>query len=238
MRTALALLVLACAALPAAAAGSEEVGMSGARQYPYEGFTRIEVGFGMDLDVAQSGSYAVAVTADRDLLERVEVEKRGDTLWIGMRWGLPVIRLWRHGRARASVSLPDLEGLQANGGSRVSLNADRAARTVRVGLSGGSSVTGSLRCDAVRLEGSGGSTAELSGSCASLQAEGSGGSVFQLGQLAAREARVSLSGGSSAEVAAAERLRVTASGGSHVVYHGDPRVEAPDLSGGAWVRRD
>jgi hypothetical protein len=207
------------------------------REYPLSGFTRVRTAFGIDLDVVQASAFAVALTADPGLMEKIVVEKRGNTLWIGMRWGLPTFRLLGGHRPRAAVSLPVLEAVEASGGSAVTVSA-ASAKDVEITLSGGARVTGSLKADAVRVGATGGGGAELAGGSRRLDLRGSGGAWFRLFAMQADEARVEISGGAWAEVAPARLLSVRASGGSHVTYRGSPRMDRQDLSGGAWVRQE
>ena len=69
----------------------------------------------------------------------------------------------------------------------------------------------------------------MEGSGDTLTLRGSGGTVYSVPDFSVREADIRLSGGSSAQVSADERIALRASGGSHVVYRGAPsdRRRAP-----------
>jgi hypothetical protein len=217
---------------------SETSGGSGVRQFTYTGFTVVETGYGIDVKIVQSQSYSVALFADPQIIDRIEIESAGRTLKIGMRWGFPMFRLPWKGRARVEIGMPSLEGLGASGGSHLDVNMDAGTGSIFARLSGGSSCAGNIRCGDLEITASGGSSAELVGDCRLLRVNGSGGSVYRLAGLSVRELDAQLSGGSSAETSVSETVSLRASGGSHVVYHGEALVGRQSLSGGSWIRRD
>ncbi len=134
--------------------------------------------------------------------------------------------------------MPRLDSVKATGGAHVAVSMDQEQGDVRVSLSGGAGISGTLRCRDLAVDGSGGSSARLTGSGDTLTLRGSGGTYFTLDELNVRDADIRLSGGSSARVAAEQSVSVSASGGSHVIYHGSPEVDRQHLSGGSWIRAE
>lgn len=103
-------------------------------------------------------------------------------------------------------------------------------------LSGGSRVTGDISADDVNLELSGGSRIELVGSADNLVANGSGGSHLELGSFPVDNANIEISGG-GATVDVSGTLDLDLSGGSRVLYDGEPKLGDIDLSGGSTFRK-
>jgi hypothetical protein len=233
---ALVCLVLSSAAFSEGNEERESKGGPGMREFDCTGFTVVETGYGIDVKVVQSQSYGVALFADPEIMDRVVIEASGRTLRIGRRWEFFPLP-WNH-KARVEISMPTLEGLSASGGSHIDVAMDASAGEIFVRMSGGSSLAGSVSADSMEIRGSGGSSAELSGSARTLRISGSGGSRFRLAGFPARTLDADLSGGSWAEGTVSDSLDVRASGGSHVSYHGDARIERQNLSGGSWIRRE
>ncbi len=222
--------------------GEQEHGESqgtGSRSFNYSGFTAVDTGYGIDVEIAQSASYSVKLYADPDVIDTIVVETAGRTLRIYMRWEFPrSLFSWGWGGdARVEISMPTLEGLSASGGSRVTVDMDDEGGEIQADLSGGSSLVGTLRTGRMEIHGSGGSSVRLSGGCGHLTLEGSGGATYRLYDFSAEDLDADLSGGSSAEAMVVKTMNVRASGGAHMYYRGDPRVEKQVLSGGAWIRQ-
>ena len=50
-------------------------------------FTIVEVGWGFDVDIDQSDSYSISITADDNIFDYIETSKTGNTLKIGLKLG-------------------------------------------------------------------------------------------------------------------------------------------------------
>lgn len=235
---AMACVVLVAAGCQGGNAERATEGGSIVRELDYRGFTAVDTGWGIDVKIAQSPTYRVALFADPVMAGKILVERSGSTLRIGRarRFYLPPWTLkWK---ARVEISMPTIERLSASGGSHADVAMDVAAGGVDVRLSGGSSLAGTITSATMEIDGSGGSSAELAGGTTRLELSGSGGSRFRMASFVATDLDARLSGGSSVEIAVSGSLTVRGSGGSHVVYRGDGRVERQELSGGSWVRKE
>jgi hypothetical protein len=235
MKTAAVCVLAAFVAVASFAEGSSESPFSGdGQEFPYRNFTQVETGWGIDVNIEQSDTWRVTLFADPDLMDRITVEKYGQTLQIGLRdFPFP---FRPHGRARVEITMPMLDQVKASGGARVVLHMDAQDGDVHASLGGGSRLSGTLRCRDLSIDGSGGSSVKIEGSCQILSLHGSGGTVFALPDFSVREADIRLSGGSSGRIAAEERISLRASGGSQVVYRGSPSIDSESLSGGSWIR--
>jgi hypothetical protein len=230
------LLVAGLSVLLAGCGGS--AGQSVRRTVAASGFTAVSTGWGIDVEVATSAGWAVEVSADRLVADRIIVELRGSTLWIGLREGTLARARWLASQARVSIAMPSLEQLEAAGGSQARLALRQPGRNLAVMLSGGSLLSGSLACAGLSITASGSSVAELTGSADPVILAAADRSRLKLTGLETRSMDVILSGGSTAAVAVSTRLTVEASGGSGLSFRGDARVERQDLSDGSWVRKE
>jgi hypothetical protein len=162
------------------------------RQENVRGFTEIDIGSGIGLEVVQGDASAVSIKAESNVLPRIQVEKQGTLLRIYTEPGLTL----RTRGMLAKVIMPRLEKLTAHGGSQVSLAFDIPKSRFSGSVSGGARIRGTLAADQVRLEVSGGGSVTLEGMCSALGLSGSGGSVFHLSAFHSSEAAVELSGAS------------------------------------------
>ena len=192
------------------------------KDYDFGDFTIVEVGGGFEVEINQSDSYSISITADDNLFEQrmlflqfdhIEVSKSGNTLRIGLKLGYTYDFL----TLRAIITTPDLQELQLSGGTH--------------GIVGGFSSSHDFV-----LELSGGSAIVLQGAADSLLIGASGGSQLELSDFQVHDASVSLSGGSRATINLDGRLDADLSGGSHLWYMGEPTMGDIQTSGGSSVQ--
>ena len=77
-------------------------------------FTAVDVSSGFNVEISESNSYSVRVTADDNVIEYVEIRKSGDTLVVGLRWGYS----FRSVTLNAEITMPELYSLELSGGSQ------------------------------------------------------------------------------------------------------------------------
>jgi hypothetical protein len=205
------------------------------RTFPFTDFTEVSVGGGMHLEVTQSPSYSIQVTADSDDMEHLKVDKKGDMLSFSMQresgW-------WHHrGRISVSISMPLLSRLELSGGAEGQITMDTSGRSFYADMSGGSSLEGNLKCGDADFGLSGGAEVRVTGTGNNLKLDGSGGSEFHLRDFAVTNVNSDLSGGSEATVNMDGVLRASQSGGSEITYYGKATVEESDSSGGSKIRK-
>jgi hypothetical protein len=203
------------------------------REEAFTGFDRLDVSHGFEVDILQGEAYSVLVRVDDNLEKELEVAKSGSTLRIGLRRNRSYSL--RNATLEATVTMPDLTGLELSGGSRGTLTGFSSSRALSVDMSGGSNLRGNIEAGDARFELSGGSNATLAGSAGDLTLDASGGSGADLSAFAVVNANVEASGGSQLTVNPSGRLDVDASGGSRVYYLGSPTLGRVEKSGGAEV---
>jgi hypothetical protein len=202
---------------------------------PLAGFDAIEVGGGIDLEVRQAQDFLVEVEAAGDPAEII-TELRDDTLVIRRKTSRSFFR-WGDDDAAVHVTLPNLVALTASGGSDARADGTLTSDSLKVVASGGSDVSIDVRAGELEATASGGSDLRLTGSARSVRLRSSGGSDLNGSQLTAEEVDVQSSGGSDVMIAVRNSIVGSASGGSDVVYSGEPRTVDVDASGGSDVRR-
>jgi len=203
------------------------------RNFNLSDFTEIAAQSGFQLELVQSSTFSVEVTADDNVMDYIDVNKSGSTLKIRPQWN----RSFRSVTLRAKITMPDLYEIKLSGGSRASISGFNSSHDLSVGLSGGSSVTGNITAGDAYFDLSGGSQVNLQGTADDLDVNGSGGSQLELEAFSVNNADINLSGGGRATVNVNGALDVNLSGGSHVTYIGEPTSIDRNLSGDSTVSK-
>lgn len=194
-------------------------------------YSALDVSHAFDVTVSDSVS-DVIVTVGEKAVEKLKVEIKDGTLYIGFRRGV-----YNVGTAKAiipaSTSLEeiDLSGassfvgnlsgnsleVELSGASRY--NGSIQGTSLKLDISGASSLSGTADVDAIDLEASGSSDVTLTGSCqGEMEIDLSGASMLKASNLETRAVTGELSGSSDAEVTCCERLEVSLSGASAIYY--------------------
>lgn len=222
------------------------------------GFTAIKVANAIDLYLTQSNANQVAVSANNEEnRDRIITEVVGGTLIIRMAendgwWSW---KKWGDTKAKAYVSIKDIDAITASGATNVHLvnkiespklkvklsgasdmKGDIEAGFISINASGASDLKGQLVAKSLVLDASGASNIELSGTADDLSIEVSGASDAKLFNLMAKGAIVHASGASKANVNVSQLLKAEASGASDINYKGDARIHEISNSGASSIK--
>ncbi len=182
------------------------------REESFTGFSSVSVGSGFRVQVTHGNTYRTVVTADDNVLRYVQVTKMGNTLSIGLQPGMS----FQTTALRAEISMPDLRELQLSGGTNGTATEFILAHDFAAELSGGS-------------------TLRMQGEAQNLVASCSGGSRLDLSDFAVDNAQVNFSGGSQGTVDVTGTLNADLSGGSKLLYLGNPTLGTINTSGGSTI---
>lgn len=183
--------------------------------YDFSDFTGVDVGSGFEVEITQSSSYSINITADDNMFDYIEVFKTGETLTIRLKWGHSYESA-EAGDRLTIIAMPELYELEFSGGTQGNVEGFTSSHDFVLSLSGGSTIS-------------------LEGAANDLTISGSGGSHLYLSDFPVNDATVNLSGGSSATVNLDGRLDGDLSGGSHLKYVGNPTTVDVNTSGGSTV---
>lgn len=225
----------AVTSVPVNTGNSTSLGVTGSgrlvtRDYAVSDFTEVEVGSAFTVEITRSDSFAVNVTADDNVIDMVGVTKTGQTLKIGLKPGS-----CHHATYRATIGMPDLRRLQIAEAS-VGTFTGFTPRTLDLGLSGASQLTGRLDGRQINLAVREASTATLGGSADDLALTASGASHANLGDLTQGTTRASLKEASSATVTVKNKLDADLRSGSNLYYIGNPSLGSVSAVEGSSVR--
>jgi hypothetical protein len=206
------LLVGGCSVtLPGTTAGS---GTSKTETRTVTGFTSIELAGNGDVQVKQTGTESLTVTADDNLLPLLTTEVIDRVLKLGVKDNAsldpkqPITYV---------ITAKDLTGLDVAG------SGSQTASDVK---------TSSLR---VRVAGSGSVTASGSADAQDIQMAGSG--AYHGTALTSLTATVNSAGSGAAELSVKDRLEVTIIGSGNVTYTGSPTVKQSVMGSGTLQKK-
>jgi hypothetical protein len=223
------------------------------------GFNAVRVSHAIDLYLTQSNANEVAVSASsEEYRDRIITEVVGGTLIIRMAEdnGWFSWKKWGDSKAKAYVSIKEINALTASGASNVHVvgalessklkikmsgASDLKGATIDAGmllidLSGASNCKGQIKANSVIVDCSGASDIELTGTTDDLAVEVSGASNAKLYNLLAKGANVHSSGASDAKVYVTQLLKAHASGASSIDYKGNPNVSESNSSGASNIK--
>lgn len=191
----------------------------------------IDVSGGFVVELTQGSNEGVRLEAEENLMGNIKTEVRNGILHIYNDRGISTSK-----GMKAYVTLKELEKINISGGVKVTGNSTFASPSLKLDMSGGSSVKLAVDTKEVKADMSGASKIELIGKADVLQMDMSGASKVNASELEARDVRVQASGASNAKVYAQEALDITASGASAVHYKGSPSITS-NVSAAARVSR-
>jgi len=204
----------------------------------YSGFTSIDVQNGLEVDLTQSDTYSVEVTADDNIIEYIEIS----TPWEGYSLHIKTKpnTVFRNATALVTIKMPELNNVELSGGSSANITGFNSTGGMSIYLSGGSQIgtfitPGNITVRNIDFGLSGGSQVRLSGSATNLTIDCSGGSNIDLENFSVNNADIKLSGGSEATVNVIGTLDVNLSGGSELFYTGNPTMGDIELSGDSEI---
>ncbi len=224
-------------------------------EFNFSDFTRVEVSHAFEVELVQSGSYSVSITADDNLFDDyIRVSKDGETLKISLK---PAFS-YTFATLRARITMPDLYELDLSGATHGTVQgfssshdfildlsgassldmSDMSAGDIEFDISGASRVTGDITADDAEFEVSGASTVQLQGSASDIDIDASGASRVELAGFVVNNADVNLSGASRGTVNLDGRLDVDLSGASKLGYIGEPTMGEFKVSGGSTLSKE
>ncbi|MFC1916846.1 head GIN domain-containing protein [Chloroflexota bacterium] len=202
-------------------------------EYTVRDFTSVEISSAFEFEITQSDSYGVSITADDNVIEKVEATKEGSTLKIGLKTipSLGPVTL------KATVTMPQLRGLTVSGASRGNVSDFSSKENFDLNVSGASRVTGDVTAGNSDFEVSGASTVQLEGLANNMVANVSGASRFNFGGFIVNNANVIFSGASTGTANLNGRLDADLSGASKLSYIGEPTMGNINTSGASSLSK-
>ena len=221
---------------------TEQNGPITTQTYDYTGFTGVDIGSAMQLEVTAGDNYSISISAGKNLFDHIRVVKSGSILRISTE-GWSISWWWGNYTPKVTITMPVLETLyisgaadgtvsgfksdkdlsvKASGASKLNLDMDTGIFTADI--SGASNVNGRLNARGSDITFSGASDINVTGSAGNIKLSGSGASTASLRYFTAGDADVELSGASNGSINVSGRLDVNLSGASDLNYYGNPTL--------------
>ena len=200
----------------------------------FSDFTAVDVSSAFIVEITQSSSYSVLITADEQIFDNIEVTKTGNALSIGIEPGI-VISL---SSLKAEITMPNLVELVLSGASRGTVEGFNSSESFMVGLSGASRLEmQDIYVGDIDVELSGASTLIAEGGGSDLVSIISGASRLDLTDFPIDNGDLNISGASQVTVNLVGTLDAAVDGASTLYYIGEPAMGDIDISGGSTINQ-
>lgn len=198
------------------------------------GYTGINAGQGIKVNIAMGDSEKVEVTAPDDIIGKLVTEVKSGTLFIHWerKTNIKSTRL-----AEVNVTVKELQRIIASSGTTI--NADSIqSHDFMVEASSGSQVNMTINAQSVKANSSSGSSIGISGKCQRTEFSASSGSSIKAKELESADGVATSSSGSSICINAAVTLQAKSSSGASIRYVGSPTITEITASSGGTIKRD
>jgi hypothetical protein len=175
-------------------------------------FTEIDAGGAFEIEW-QSGSPALRITTDENLLSHVQTDVSDDTLRLHTHE-----QIWPTHGIKVVISSPTRTGARMRGAVKLTAKQLTGPRFA--------------------LEARGASRVSLDGTINELLADMTGASQLNASGLQTKTAEISTTGAADVEVAVAETLKVAVTGAGKVSYSGNPTIEKHITGAGSVHRKE
>ena len=196
-------------------------------------FDEVRVSGPFEVDIERSDSFLVEITADDNLVDKIQTSKNGRELSIGVA-GTTIVG---GATLKARITTPELRRLSLNGAESGRISGFDSVKDFGLVVSGASSAQGRIGAQRIAIEVSGASKVTLEGSADNARLEASGASTLNLENLTVREADADISGASRATISVTDTLSAEVSGASNLTYIGNPTLRRVSTSGGSTINR-
>ncbi len=197
------------------------------RTFDLTGFTAVEIHNGAQAQISKGDTTSVVITVDDNVAGYLDVQKVDNRLVISLKDGS-----YKNITFKAAITVPELTGAAATGGSRLSFGPFTTSSALTFNASGGASITGEIEGGDTTVIASGGADVTLKGKAAKLILNHSGGGTVRLGEFAANDAAVLVTGGSDSEINAFGSVTGSVSGGGELKVNGPATVNVTTSGGG------
>ena len=174
------------------------------------GFSKIDAGSAVNIEISFQKDFSVDVEADDNLLEQVKTEVDGDTLKVYTKG-----RMSTRNPINVRIVMPAIEGLEVSGASKANVS--------------------NVMADSLHIEASGASKIKINGEVKELNVDASGASKIDAENLKVVNAEIDASGASGITVFVSGQLNADASGASKIIYFGNPTNVEKSASGASAV---
>jgi hypothetical protein len=192
-------------------------------------FTGIDVGSIFKVELIQGDNHFVEVTANEDLLDKIETAVRNGVLHINLKGTN------RNAKASVLVISPEISSISVSGAATLTGSSDIEAPALNINLSGATTTTLSVITSALETKISGASDLTISGEAEHHTVNVNGAGQLKAKNLVTQTTEIKTSGASHASINVVDYLNADAGGTSSVVFDTDPVSKDVNVSGVASI---
>lgn len=209
------------------------------KKYDFTDFERIEISGMAKVTVKQGKQYAVTTIGKTDALDKLNIDKNGETLEINThatRWWKWFNPSGNEERIEVLITLPNLTHIEVNGSCQANISGFTKADDFTIVISGVSEAVAEVNANNLNADISGASQLSLNGKANAAQVEVSGASGLKAYNFVCKEMTADVSGASQAEVHVTDKLTAEAAGASTVYYKGNTKNVQSESAGASSVK--
>jgi Putative auto-transporter adhesin, head GIN domain len=210
------------------------IGNQETRTYSNSQFTQVSISSALAVNIKQSNTYSITITASARTLDQIVVSQNGNTLAIGVKPGFNVGVFF----AKAEITMPKLDAISVSGASHATATGFVSEDPFNAIVTGASSLQmNSFQATNITVDLSGASTLTANGQANDLMATVSGASTLNISGLSINDADMQISGASHATINLSGTLDANVSGASSLQYSGQPTLGNITTSGASSVTK-
>ena len=194
------------------------------------GFTSLEVSGAFEVFLYQGKTESLTVEADKNLMELIVTEVKGDKLRIYTKENIK-----KATELNVYLTFEELEMIDISGAVSIEGEGVFEFDELHLDGSGASEINMEMNVSSLHADFSGASEIELSGTAGSASFDISGASEIDALDFKISHCELDVSGAAEAKVHVIDMLEVNVSGAASVRYKGDPRV-SQDVSGAGSIK--
>lgn len=209
------------------------------RNFDIQGFNGVKNSTSAEVQIAQSPSYGIEVTAKSEVFNELEIIvkdnvlhiKSKDNFWIGSNWGKVLVK----------VSCPEITLLAQNGsGNMIAVTPIKIEGELTASINGsGDILLKEIQANSmqVSINGSGNIKTTQQGKTEMLKANSNGSGGINLETLTSGNAQVKLNGSGNASVTCNKEFKGSINGSGSIYLFGNPLIDVKVNGSGRVVRK-
>lgn len=205
------------------------------RRFDVQDFSGLNVSKGIEVTVTTGDGYSIlAETSRRNLLRRLDISKKGDTLYISRESGWSFFMMGMTDSYHVTVTLPELTDLKVTSGAQVKAALAAPVEALDIHASSGADIDIDIaKANELNVKVSSGANVDASGACGAAEVRVSSGSEFDAKGLTCASGDLRASSGGDIALAVYETVSGRVSSGGEIRVYGDPNIlELRESSGG------
>jgi len=218
---------------------SPKINAQETRNFDANGFNGIKNSTSSDVQISQSPSYGIEVTAKSAVFNELEIIVKDNILHIKSKDNIRIGSNW--GKVLVKVSCPEIKLLAQNGsGNMIALTPIKVADEFTASINGsGDIILKEIQANSVQvsINGSGDIKTSSQGKTNTLKANSNGSGNINLESLATEIAQVKLNGSGNAIVKCEKEFKGSINGSGNITLYGNPLIDAKVNGSGRLVRK-